>query len=231
MGTVIRKYKAVVNDNSLEKIGAIKVTVSSNTFPSAPASLKYIEYAGDVTSRDSDVYDASHNVVEQPLVCPVGVATSFCFSQNGGVYDLGMKYYIKELYLNYSSGVFGLDTKELTLCSKMTNLTVPNNLVGDIKHLGSLEKIVYINANGSSNLYGDIKYLGLCPDLETIALSNTSVEGKIEDLVANLRVSQGLTGSISIPNLRYTNVTYNNAGLEAGKNTLNWTADSISFSA
>lgn len=255
MKCLVTKLKAVVNDDSLRKLGELKIGRSGG-IENTNSALMYLYMTQEgravlAKGNWSDNYGAS----VKPIQADKQVRLD---RTDGSVVEIFDRYYIKELYVENAK----VDLSDFTYMKELIKLTLNSNtknvtgnigiftdmskleyiqirsygVEGDISVFGSIENIKYISL-ADTNVVGDIATIGQLTKLTTLALAETKVSGIIESFVA-AQVSAGRTsGEITMPYVMAArNITYNGVSLSqlsltpSSNNKLSWNGNDITWS-
>lgn len=255
---LITRLAAVVQDDTLRKIGELRVLVNKST----KGFVNLSPVLGTILTAETsgNLYFTDANDVNLGTVKTVSDNANFYVSSGNGYFSVTQKYDI--VFIRTSEAGLGVELSDLKYSESLQQLYVGNLTSGTIEDLNvsnlSVFEIhknqdapeVYGNISAFKNssvltsfrcnfchIDGNVAILGTCPKIETISIPGSKITGKIEDLVANLRASKGTSGSIKMPFLKSTGLTYQgipvgaNTNIPAGSNanTISWTESTITF--
>lgn len=217
---LVTKYKSTVQDDSLLRIGEMRVKVTSVDSPSAGTqSIKIITSAPVTLEIIGDGYftDATLSENKGKTISVNGYSLIYFSNGNFEVAILN-KYALTEFDITAVGGTFSnnkaIDIKDLSysdinvlnvensksygdisVLKNMKNLTAIQalnaQLSGDISNVKGLTSLSVLNLGNNTEITGDISTISNLTNLTTVGLFNTKVTGDI----ANLR---GLTKVISL---------------------------------
>jgi biotin operon repressor len=201
MKTFITRLKGVVNNDTLKKIGELRVKVSKMSNPTGENRVIILNTQKPLTiTVNGDGYITDSTLSENKgkiLSIPVGSST---FYVSNGDYTLSIpnKYYLtsfcsaKEQTFNRNDVQMELD--DFKFCKLMTILKLNNSKVsGDIASLKDLSALASLNIS-DTQVSGDIASLKGLSTLASLNISNTQVSGDIASLkdlsaLASLNIS------------------------------------------
>lgn len=265
MDCLVTRLKATVADNSLTRLNMLKLTKQLETSPTG--LTQYISIASTSEAK-LEALNGAEFYASSALTDKIGNEVSILgegtgWITNGGAMLIKNVYDITELIVG---GKLVLNCAELSQCHSLNRLEISGdaNTIGDTKEFAfglpsemRTLKMTYFEAITGDikdfaniaietlNLYylkslgGDISDLNV-KRIQTINLAETGVSGSIESLVANLISVGRTTGTISMPTVRYTKLTYkgsplsNQFDIPTNQSTtkMSWTADgTITWSA
>ena len=189
MKTFITRLKGVVNNDTLKKIGELRVKVSKMSNPTGENRVIILNTQKPLTiTVNGDGYITDSTLSENKgkiLSIPVGSST---FYVSNGDYTLSIpnKYYLtsfcsaKEQTFNRNDVQMELD--DFKFCKLMTILKLNNSKVsGDIASLKDLSALASLNIS-DTQVSGDIASLKGLSTLASLNISNTQVSGDIASL-------------------------------------------------
>lgn len=244
MDCLVTKLKGIVNDDSIYKLGEIRISKS---------------YADEFTQigqgfRISFIKDATISIVGD------GYFTDMTGSQNNGktiecTANTPVNFYVSngdfEIALSdkYSIGYLGLSKTEEATGSYNYNKT--KNIVGDLDALKYCTNMSTFDAGMVFNIKGDLKILGNIPLLNTLDISQTKISGNIsvlkcplktlnidrcdnitgsvESFVAAQRGAGRNTGSCTLNVGSDSTITFDGSKLDNPTNSLSWTSTQITI--
>ena len=235
MKTFITRLKGVVNNDTLKKIGELRVKVSKMSNPTGENRVIILNTQKPLTiTVNGDGYITDSTLSENKgkiLSIPVGSST---FYVSNGDYTLSIpnKYYLtsfcsaKEQTFNRNDVQMELD--DFKFCKLMTILKLNNSKVsGDIASLKDLSALASLNIS-NTQVSGDIASLKGLSALASLDITSTQVSGDIASLkdlstLASLNISNtqvsgdiaSLKGLSALASLNISNL--NNLSGDLGK--------------
>lgn len=202
---LVTKLNGVINNNTILKIGRMRVLFSNLKGESFQFKYNADE---EVFVEKGYMTDSSYTQNNgQNLHCPSHEQKGTYLTAAAGEISVNMGYYDLDLFVAPPGCSFDIDK----LCySKLTELTanycqfytskfpktmdyiVKLNLQGtnindDIAAISNYSNIEILNLKDSENCYGNISSLSNLPNLSSCVLSNTKVKGDISTLPPNVR--------------------------------------------
>lgn len=225
---LVTKLKAVVDNDNLVPLGALKFLVVSQGSPSQITQLFAI-LGGEVQVPESypmtdstHIANGNYSIIVDDKYDVTSIKCGDSAALVGGIDTL--KSVTSLTYLAYMNDTenaalkarkFG-DIASLANLTGLTRIQMPHTSVsGDIASLSVLTSLTYINL-GNTLVKGDIANLASLTALTSISLSVTKVSGNIAALAVLTLCN---TFSISATNIGGSIEEFVSASIESGKNT------------
>ena len=183
--SLITKLKGSVDNNSLLKLGEMRIKVSedsSNTPSRHKIALTF--YEDTILSIIGNGYFTNDSLSAnngKSISVNANVQTELYVSNGNFEISIPNKYAITYLKI-YSSNI-SVDIEDLKYSSELTNIIITETpSYGDISALRNLTKLTYIGAFVCNEIYGDISALSNLTGLTNIGLTSTKVSGDISAL-------------------------------------------------
>ena len=207
---LITTYKANVNDNSLLRIGEMRIKISSIESPnefSQSINLGFIKNVDLEIIGEGYFTDATLSVNNgKKMTCNAG--NNIIYFSNGN-YEIAVldKYAIGSLLASKEDGKFYpnkvININDFKYSNNLTYIIAgSNNLTGDISALSGLTSLTQLRISGN-NLTGDISALSRLTSLTNLSVNKNNLTGDISALsgLTSLTIFGGnnnnLTGDIS----------------------------------
>ena len=204
---LITKLKGSVDNNSLLKLGEMRIKVSedsSNTPSRHKIALTF--YEDTVLSIIGNGYFTNDSLSAnngKSISVKANVQTELYVSNGNFEISIPNKYALT--YLRIYPSYISVNIEDLKYSSELTNITITETpSYGDISALRNLTKLTHIGAFVCNEIYGDISALSNLIGLTTLGLNGTKVSGDISALsnltsLINLDISNtNISGDISV---------------------------------
>lgn len=228
---LVTKLNATVNDDSLEKLGVVKLHIVTTTDGSnAPgANISYIIYYAErpntVFTIVGNGYFTDSTGAENYGKSKTTTASEgkIYFSKNSEFdLEISNKYKVKQL--PSGNGISrSCNIAVLKHLIGLTDLSIEVASTGDIKELSGLTNLTKIYLNGATNITGDIKNLGNLILLGTLDLYGTSCYGEINELASAMVASGRTSGTLTVV-CGNSDITYDGQSVSYSK-TVTFTAE------
>lgn len=235
MDCLVTKLKGVVKDDSLEKLGVIRLSLNAGTASSS--------FQSDGTSVmkviSGNVSLANYNtgaVQAFPYVIPDSVAwQTISVGEGGAVVEIENKYSLKLIAVLEKL----LPHTDIKTCSYLSSLTEINSVlnpteseslgfVGDLADIIGYESLTKLFWR-SPKCTGNIAECGRMLNLTKVYLYGGSVYGSLESLVAAYRKNGKTSGQLEFDWMPES-ITFNGVSAHLKeKSTLTWTATTITW--
>lgn len=216
MKCLVKKLNAVVDNDSLQTLNCLKATVKGSDSIQGFMTGAYIGFGNDVKIEYSknavlsnlsgtQVYANPYIMLENETWLSVGIKTKD--ASTDAELSIQPKYGIARLGLP-ANAVAHFTLEEISSLKHLVYLSLLNvQIGGDIENLKDMNNIKEVNLT-SPDIYGDIKFLGRMISCTDFWFSNTSVSGRIEDMIESLSDNGKIAGQAYL-RVQNTNVSLN----------------------
>lgn len=235
MDCLVTKLKGVVKDDSLEKLGVIRLRLNagsaSTSFQSDGTSVMKV-ISGNVSITDYN----TGAVLPFPYMIPDnGAWRTISVGEGGAVVEIDNKYSLKSIRLIEKL----LPHTDIKTCSYLSSLTEINaalnptesatmGFVGDLADIIGYESLTALYWQ-SAKCTGNIAECGRMLKLTKLHLYDGSVYGSLESLVAAYRKNGKTSGQLEFDWMP-ASITFNGvSALLKEKSTLTWTESTITW--
>ena len=193
---LVTKLKGSVNDESLRRLGEMKLHVDSVS----NSVIFSLNLDADVTIRIvGNGYFVSNDNTNLGKTIATKNYDNKNIKANGSNFDvfISNKDTIKGIYL--TNVVF--DLSELTYCTSLTEFVDWNTssiLTGDISIFKNLKNLINIHIEGSKQITGQLSDIAGLTNLTTLSLSSPNITGQLSDIAGLTNLT---TLSLSSPNI------------------------------
>lgn len=236
MDCLVTKLKGVIKDDSLEKLGVIRLRLNAGTASSSFQSSGGISVM-KVISGNVSIADYNTGVAQTfPYVIPDTTSwRTMSVGEGGAVVEIDNKYSLKSIKVIEKL----LPHTDIKTCSYLSSLTEINSalnpsdslnlgFVGDLADIIGYESLTALYWR-SLECTGNIAECGRMLKLEQIHIYGGSVYGSLESLVAAYRENGRISGQLFF-NWIPESITFNGVSAFLKENsTLTWTATTITW--
>lgn len=233
---LVTKLNATVNDDSLEKLGVVKLhivtTTDGSNAPGANISyiISYAERPNTVFTIVGNGYFTDSTGAENYGKSKITTASEgkLFFSKNSEFdLEISNKYKVKQL-LGGNGISPSCALSVLKYLTSITQITLVSTSTGDIKELSGLTTLTSLSLTYATNVTGDIKNLGGLVLLTNLGLYGTSCYGEINELASAMVASGRTSGTLTIV-CGNSDITYNGESVSYSK-TVTFTAEGYTVS-
>lgn len=247
--TLITKLKTVVNDDSLLKMGEVRVRVGEGGDGGTLAIRSFVEQVVRVVEGDL-LYDDVTEVTLYPNSWPTAKKTG------SGVISIPNKYELRSIEgrikfdnfedLKYSNKIEEIRINNISFAYEDSTIISlaqiadyfptlkyvyadRNQCYGNISELLSLKTtLVNISFNNCHDVVGNFGTLGGLTKIDTIGILSTQVSGSVESFVANAIQAGRTSGTVKVTGLINRGITFNGSVLSDGSqnHNISWTSSS-----
>lgn len=259
MDCLVTKLKGTVNDDSLNRLGCIKLkghSLSNERITNTFFKMIYDTESTFYKNKGTLIATTSTDVNS-----PIVTGTIFAGHFGQGDFNVDFEKYnlieielhqlnddidefinwddfsyckkLKKIYITHIK----LDLSELNKYSKLTSINFGDStsrwegITGNISSLKNNTLLTEINLNRCINVVGELSQLGTLTQLSNLFISTTSITGTVEDFVEAQRNAGRTEGSIEVPYIgSCVGVSFNGRSIEnKSDSVLTWTSTSITL--
>lgn len=227
---LITKLKANVQDNSLAKLGVLKITLKPN---STAESILCSELGNSVLSVVSGTLTAIYKNTGENVVFPYTLKNEdyqgvikITTGNNGAVVELSNKYSLKNI--KCLAQVSDTNFDDIIYCNKLKELAHINGDTAKIKNnFPEITAALFLNVT----TMGLLSDFGMCTKLVYLETRGSNISGAIEDFVKEQRLNGRVTCESLYLGWENPNLTFNGTSIGSSPEGkyLSWTDSTITY--